>query len=312
MLGSDRMPYCKIRRGLVALAIVLIAGNAWAQSEQKVTKHQTTTPANQRETDKQPIAVKLIPTEKSQEDATQEAKERAEKSTTDKWLIGIGVVQCAIFLLQLFAFLYQSARLRDTVKEMRISAAAAEKAAQEQSADMKNSLTIAKDSAEAGTRMATALEDNAKRQMRAYISALLETEVPQDRSTGWRYEIRMKIVNTGFTPAHAVNFSIRTAILDSVLPDTFDFSLPLSTDEERGFISYGGSNTISASLPELVTDEEINEIKSGSNLRLYVYGTVGYKDIFGIYHYTNFCQFMFWNRGGQIHGSYFHRHNNAT
>jgi hypothetical protein len=61
----------------------------------------------------------------------------------------------------------------------------------------------------------------------------------------------------------------------------------------------------------MLTNEEIAEITTGIGRKLYIYGTVRYKDAFGHRRYTNFCQFSVWDRGGNYSGINSPRHNGA-
>ena len=67
----------------------------------------------------------------------------------DKWLVGIGIFQCLIFTLQLGAFFVQARYLRSTVKEMQIATKAAQVSSEIQFQNMRVSLEIARDSANA-------------------------------------------------------------------------------------------------------------------------------------------------------------------
>jgi hypothetical protein len=49
-----------------------------------------------------------------------------------------------------------------------------------------------------------------------------------------------------------------------------------------------------------------------SPLKLYVYGTVWYDDIFGARHHTNFCQWCLWKDAGVRTFINSPRHNDAT
>jgi hypothetical protein len=232
--------------------------------------------------------------------------------TTDEWIAGI---QAFIFLLQLGAFSYQGYKLRQTVSFMNV-----------QSTDMKASIAESVRAADAMESVSASLAENtattktiienqrtyASIQMRAYLSIVTGACVPQDKTTNWRYEVRMFIKNTGHTTADAVNVISRLKIFDFPLPDNIDLALPTTLRDDAGHIAPGNSFFFPSVLGEMISGDEIEEIRRGNKRKMYIYGTVHYKDIFGLSHYTNFCQYCFWDVKDNFFTMNISRHNDAT
>jgi hypothetical protein len=195
-------------------------------------------------------------------------------------------------------------------------------AASDQSGAMERSIAEATRSAAAMEQVAVAIATNArtgadtlaayKTQTRAYLAIITGGCVPQDRNTQWRYEVRMFVKNTGHTPAQAVSFGCKAQIFDFPLPANIDLTLPVERNEASGHIASGQQHYIRGWLDDLIGDDEIAEITKGNTRKLYVYGTVYYRDIFGEEHHTNFCQFGMWDLGGNFSTVNAFRHNDAT
>jgi hypothetical protein len=76
----------------------------------------------------------------------------------------------------------------------------------------KNATEAAQTSANAASRLADTMKTAAERQLRAYVSVQLDSLVPQNRVTGYRFELRMIARSTGHTPAHAIRIAGRLRI----------------------------------------------------------------------------------------------------
>jgi hypothetical protein len=151
-----------------------------------------------------------------------------------------------------------------------------------------------------------------QRQMRAYLSVRFGGVVLQDNTTNYRFEVRMILANTGHTPADEVNYRAVADVLPFPLPDDFTFSMPDIQITSGGVLGPQQVFTMGAFVDRMYTDEEIAEISTGTVKRLYIYGTVRYRDAFGSDRYTNFSQRVEWMRGGQFTGFNTRRHNDAT
>jgi len=167
--------------------------------------------------------------------------------------------------------------------------------ASEQSRDLKRSIAESTRAADAMESVSASLKENtattkaiianqrtyAALQMRAYLSVVTGACVPQDATTNWRYEVRMIVKNTGHTTANAVNVISRLKIFESPLPDNIDLSLPIDLRDDAAHIASGNTFFFPSVLDNMISESEIEEVVKGSKRRMYVYGTVHYKDIFG-------------------------------
>lgn len=200
------------------------------------------------------------------------------------------------------------------------------KASQAQSMAMEQSINEAARSANAMQRVARSLEtstnaavenvaifkDARERQLRAYIAVGLLAVINQDNSTNYHFEVREWLANTGPTPAQDVSYKAHADILPFPLPDDFPFPLPDATVNSAGTVYWQQKFTMSAFLERMLSDEEIAEIKGAVTRRLYVYGTVNYRDAFGNNRYTNFCHSIVWLKDGTPMGHNTKYHNDAN
>jgi hypothetical protein len=235
--------------------------------------------------------------------------------TFDRWLIFIGIVQALIFLLQLFVFAYQALKLHETVK-----------AAAEDSKDMKQSIAEATRSADAMEEFAEAAavqaralseqvattKDTMPRLLRAYVCVNFGFTIPQNQETGYRFEVRLLLINAGQTPAYKVGFKTRADVLSYPLPQDFDFAIPDNpAGSESTLAGHAPAITLTGVVDRLYSEEEVAEIKSGLKKRLYIFGTVTYEDVYHFRRYTNFCFSVIWLKDGNTMGIFTKRHNDA-
>jgi hypothetical protein len=132
-----------------------------------------------------------------------------------------------------------------------------------------------------------------RRQLRAYVS-VRGKDITEQGDGNERYIHSLEIRNTGQTPAKRLQVASRTCVLDHPLPLDFDFAidppgrnpsvLTLGTGEPTGHDSHADA---------VLTDLELLQIKSpDSGRRLYTYGTVHYRDVFGRKRWTDFSFFL--------------------
>jgi len=201
-------------------------------------------------------------------------------------LVIIGVGQALLFFVQLR---YMGQGLRD-----------AERAAK-----------AAQDSADATRESVTLAKDTAQRQLRAYIVARA-TGISVDDILKDKIVVAITITNTGQTPAHQLSIVSRTRVMEYPLKLPFNFTLITGADPSRGVL--GADQTIesesSAERP-LTGDEMMRVQDSEGGFRVYTYGTDKYRDVFGNAHYTNFCSTVIFDDGVAIaHAS--EHHNDAS
>ncbi len=286
------MSYSKIKRGLIGvLVIFLMTGSAIAQSQQSNKKQPSH--IDNRGTTASPLVVKLLDFQNAQEAQEKTSNDKQLASATVGLLI-VGLVQAALFLWQLILIRESLADAKEAAEAATIGAAAA------------------KESADATTSIASILERNGKKQMRAYLTVITGSCFKQDREKNTRYEIRIFVKNTGFTPAHAVSCRMKADIFPYPLPEDIDLSLPIVINETGGYIASGQNNFFTTWLSDFIDDQTITDITNINGKALYVYGTIKYKDAFGDSHHTNFCQFALWDSGGNYSTMNAHRNNDAT
>jgi hypothetical protein len=175
--------------------------------------------------------------------------------------------------------------------------------AQQQGEDMKAPIAEAARSASAMRDVAEALTAQTKAvnaNLRAYITLGLGGVVPQNRDTGYRYEVRMTVQNVGNTPANNVAFNLYTDLL--LVPLPADFKIPAFDLAKAGGTTTVGPHQnwfATAVAPRIYSDDEENELKTGSKKLLYVFGTVTYEDVFGVTRYNKICQLILWMADGK-------------
>lgn len=313
--------------GAMFLCVALAAvGNALAASDplgpsgQKHIQKQsvvTGSPASQsapeqRGTAGTPVFVQSIPTAKSADDAAFKEYEHHEKPTLDRWLT-YSTVALAAFTLFLFIF---TAALWWVTYRLSKQAKATSDA---QSTEMGKSIAEAVRSASAMEEVAAATKNNAilmtdilQKQMRAYLAFDSAVFVQQDRSRDYRFEVRFFIKNFGHTSANSINVNYVLTVLESPILESMDLSLPLQDKQDSAAILPGQAYIFTAILDRLLSDEEISEIKETGPRKLFLYGTVKYRDVFENWHYTNFCKFGSWDVKDNFQTVNVQRHNDAT
>lgn len=157
-------------------------------------------------------------------------------------------------------------------------------------------------------------EDSAQRQLRAYLTVVIGTATYQEAGKDIRFAGRPRLINTGNTPAHKVSYRANAAILPVQLPRDFEF--PLTQDSIGGSVIGPNQFTeLQAVVDEFVLDSQVSDIKYGKDRVLHIWGVVTYKDIFGEYRETRFCQALTWIGKGNdeiVYGYYNTNHNEAT
>ena len=156
-------------------------------------------------------------------------------------------------------------------------------------------------------------EDSSKRELRAYLAVVIGPAFFQDRQTNTVFEADPLLINTGRTPAHKINFTVRAAIKPHPLPSNAD--LPETGDVGIGETVLGvqQNGTMRGVVEGFQADERVQQIKDGSNeFGLYVWGVVRYHDVFGDEHHTRFCQHIYWDGAGNVRGTYTPGRNDAT
>lgn len=152
-----------------------------------------------------------------------------------------------------------------------------------------------------------------ERQLRAYLMSVVGGGIRQGGKFNLKFEFRPIILNTGQTPAYDVHIMTGMKFLSFAEAATFDFRLKESS-ENISLLTLGPrqdkfTQTI---LDRKLSRAELREYKLGKR-RLYVYGTVYYRDAFKKRRYTNYCYVVSWwvKPGGPIwHNT--NRHNESN
>lgn len=230
-------------------------------------------------------------------------------------LAACAIVQFIAMVLQYLAMRKQAASLQETVQ-----------AAKDASEDTQRSIAQAQRSADAmqevantmirsteTTREISARQENfGKMQLRAYLTVHAGQSAIQNREAGVRYGIQMVVRNAGHTPAHEVRFAIKLSVMSSPLPIDADLSIGQNPESVVGHVPFGEQFLITALLDEFLEDDTVQDISERGGKKLYVYGTVWYKDAFGESHHTNFCQSVWWDKETKLFTNFVSHHNDAT
>ena len=227
----------------------------------------------------------------------------------------LSVLTLLVLALQMGAFVYQGVKLRQTVT-----------AVADQAADMKQSVAEA---ARAATAMETVGEHIGRsaqaaidsveltrqrwaQQMRAYVTVIVNQAVYQDRANNIRFGIMPMMANHGHTLAHNVRYKATAEILPFPLPEHIALNLPPNLPWVAGAVLGPQQNFVmNATVHDFVPHPEVQSIMAGQNRRVYIWGTIAYRDQFGDEHETDFSQSVVWLPDGRIFGMY-HRRNRAT
>ena len=126
--------------------------------------------------------------------------------------------------------------------------------------------------------------------------------MPQDNTTGWHTEVRLALVNRGHTPAYEVSYKANADVLAFPLPDGFEFPIPDMPVVSTSVIGPGQNTIMSAALRHLLSPEETEAYMKGQLKRLYMWGIVTYRDIFGVQRQTRYCQSVLFMRDGSTMG----------
>jgi hypothetical protein len=250
------------------LVIALLAFIFLQTPAPKAAQHPS---LDQRGTSQAPFVVKVVPTPKTQEEIAQEVEDRKQKAANDTNLVVATFILAGIGALQLFVFGYQAVQLRKTVQ-----------AAVGQSAAMERYITEANRSATAMEKVAVHIETSSKagtaslssinQQMRAYLCAVIDKGLYQDRTNNIKFQASPSIINAGLTPAYKVFFRSRAAILPLPLPK--DFMFPLPKEAVGGSVIGPRQNiNISPIVEGFCDDSEVESIKRASGGKaLYAWG----------------------------------------
>ena len=104
--------------------------------------------------------------------------------------------------------------------------------------------------------------------------------------------IRLTPRNFGLTPAYEAQHSTGMGIAAFPLPKTFNYPIQKIDTPPNPITIYPGPLDLAGIVADgerALTQDEVASIQDGKSKRLYVWGTIIYKDAFGDPHFTNFC-----------------------
>jgi len=266
--------------------------------QQQSPSSQQTAATDQRGTEQSPLVVKTIPPLKTQEEATQEAKDRNDKSANDRHVVWLTGALVLIGFLQFLVYAYQAKKLRETVES-----------SGEQAEAMERHIGEASRSADAMEEIAKTIESGNKAIIRAYLTVVVgDIHIFQERrgpgQEDLRFETRPSLVNNGNTPARDVTIRIAADILKIPIPQEFGFPLPENVIKNAGIVGPRQVSILAGTVDRFIPDGEIGITKEGATQALCVWGLITYKDIFGDQHQTKFGQWITWNPNGKVVGYY--------
>lgn len=152
----------------------------------------------------------------------------------------------------------------------------------------------------------------AQRQLRAYIVATAADVDIRGPENEVSVSFGISIKNTGQTPAHELSVVSRTRLLAYPIKMPFVFTLRTGNDPSRTVLGAGQDITSESPAEKPFTGDEMMRAKSpDGGYRIYCWGCVTYRDVFGCKHYTNFCSsLIFREREALAHAS--EHHNDAN
>ena len=146
-------------------------------------------------------------------------------------------------------------------------------------------------------RLVRGAEDTAERQLRAYVFTNPVNSDP-DIVTTKKYPVVYSVHNNGGTPATLMEIGRAVDVFPYPLPKNFVFPPMPAHNVGGGGIVIGANIKFEASriqADRLFTKAEINNVKKiGAVHRIYYYGWLIYKDVFGKTRRTEFCQSLVW------------------
>jgi hypothetical protein len=131
-------------------------------------------------------------------------------------------------------------------------------------------------------------EITAKRQLRAYVAAKPSVKGVTNFGSVLTAELEVGIQNSGQTPA--IDLTNLSVLFPRPYPLPEDMDLTIADPKTSGskLTLHPRDIEFGSKLTRTIEPLQYTAIKSGI-ARLYAFGTINYKDIFGIPHWTHFC-----------------------
>lgn len=174
-------------------------------------------------------------------------------------------------------------------------------------------VTVTRDTTKIAAQQLETAQDTEKRQLRAYVYVKPPPLGVGRVVAGNKAITVIAMRNAGQTPAYETHMRGNTGIGPYPLPEHQTFregpyggSIVLNPETET---NTGG---IISSLSDTLSQQSIDLIKDGTTHRMYVFGTVMYRDAFGNDRYCNYC-FAYFGDGPTLTAmEYCDQHNDAN
>jgi len=164
------------------------------------------------------------------------------------------------------------------------------RAATDQSRDLKKALYSIDVLASATEDLASCTEKTAKRQLRAYLSVLVDPQQWHGGAFGSDGRIIFTIKNAGQTPAREVTADAMYDILPWPLPDHESLLSRLQRTEDSKAVIHPDQDRRGFAVPAREFDPfERDRAAEDRSIRLHIFGRIFYRDIFNEEHQTTFC-----------------------
>ncbi|MGP8052150.1 MAG: hypothetical protein ACLPYB_16295 [Desulfobaccales bacterium] len=250
--------------GIIILAILFVI-TANAQSQQptpgpgiKGNPPQIYSPDSQQkaESDKRgttesPLIVKTINPPKTAAEADQERSYQDEKASQNWWIVRFTGILAAVAILQFLALAFQAWYLRKGFKITEIAANAA-----------KESAEVAETALHISERAYLSIEQI------GFVEPLKVGEMPN---------LKLKIINTGKTPAQIIDTSTNVRFFDKI--PSIPVYPPGQKSQSQMTIRPGGKNTLANIRGYTVTTKQFSDMLNGTQ-KLLIWGRIIYQDIF--------------------------------
>ncbi|WP_211625873.1 hypothetical protein [Paraburkholderia domus] len=306
---------------VLACAISCLSGVAAAASAAVEQSHGAASTAKDdghhevdRSPSQEPISVSIVRSEEDERRLAEGDQAEVTKESNDR-LVAYSTVALAV--VTLFLAIWTGLLWKATVRLGRDAKETSERQSQEMQKSiaeatraataMEGVAVAAGVSARASTESVATLKEVTAKQMRAYLSVVMNGGSFQERDKEIRFGINPILVNSGNTPAHRIRYWAKAGVYDFPLPDNFDF--PDGEDSVVTSFALGPHQSVvlNAGLAGLVADDEAELIVTGRHKRIYIWGKVSYVDVFGQERFTQFSHNIFWvgpPREGRWGGTY--------
>ena len=257
---------------------------------------------DKRGTEQSPIFIKILPAEKAQDEASNVKTPELDKSSADWWMVRVTAAIAVIGLIQTIVFGIQAYMLRSTIskmdeiaggqaKDVQASIAEATRAASAMegiSVSMASNVESVRESVGITREIADRQKLISELQSRAYLATVFEVVLSQNIATGFKFEVRHKIINQGHTPAHNIRYSMFADVQSFPLSDNFSFPLPAEVSGHCSDIGPGLHKIIAGVVSTVYSETEEEQIKLGARQRIVSWGMITYQDAFDIERFVRF------------------------